>query len=165
MKTKLIFAGLIIAAIAVIFITQQPKDTQDIQAPETIQFTEIIFELPSDWSINQNVAGAEGLQQAQFTIPDEQHNVQLNMDLNERFTPPGEGILTTQDNVTVYQVACGGAFACFGLTINDSYNRSIGFTIESDEQPPADLDGIWRPSTDLTRDQLIDFLLTATLTK
>ncbi|MBT5015861.1 hypothetical protein HOM98_00070 [Candidatus Peregrinibacteria bacterium] len=130
-----------------------------------LSFGDLSFYLPKGWSESQAMQSSEGVKFAYISVPDPEYNVQLKITMTEGTTyGENQEPLAQQYEAKVYQVACGGAYACYALVFLDDYEREIVFQIESDQEAPADLDAPWMPSTEVTRDELIQFLLSVALT-
>lgn len=129
---------------------------------EVLSFADLQYTLPADWSIEKEMTGAEGVKWATLSIPDPEHQVSLKIIVTEEMPAEGAQPIQSQEDTHVYAGECGGGFACYHLEMGE-YDRFFAFQIESTQAMPEDYDGVWVPDTTLTREELIDFLLTAEL--
>lgn len=131
-----------------------------------LSFGDLQFKLPDGWTVAQEMQGSEGIKKASVNVPDSQYDVQLTMVVTEGTTyDVDQEPLAQNQDAKVYLVPCGGAFACYALVYQDEYKREYAFDIISTEPVPENLDGVWNPSTEVTREELVDFLMGVSLTE
>jgi|GEM_PF-2991163 len=58
------------------------------------------------------------------------------------------------NNSTIYNIACGGGAFCSGLNINNKHFYEINWDAVSNQPAPKNLDGIWRPDSSYTSDDI-----------
>ena len=131
-----------------------------------LSFGELSFYLPEEWSEAQAVEEDSSSKKiAYIEVPDSEYDVQLKMTMTEDASYD-ENLepIAQQYEAKVYQLACGGAYACYTLVFLDEYVSEIAFQVESDEEPPENLDAPWSASTEVTSNELEQFLLSVALT-
>lgn len=61
------------------------------------------------------------------------------------------------ENIEIFEVPCGGAILCGGIKINNNI-YTIDWVVSSDQKVPENLDGIWVPENDVTKDQILSIM-------
>lgn len=124
-----------------------------------LRLGDLSFYLPKGWSVAEEMQESEGIVRASLNVPDSKYDVKLTMTVTEGTTYDDQEPLAQNQEAKVYLVPCGGAYACYALVFLDEYEREFDFDILSNEPVPENLDGIWTPRTEVTQEELIEFLL------
>jgi hypothetical protein len=136
------------------------------QSEDKITLSPFEFELPSEWTIVE-VSDST----AKVAIPDyEENQLTLMMDLKEldgsALPTEQEEVTTTEEGIQIYFIPTGGGYY-YKYLAYDEVPYSVGFTLESTEEAPEELDGIWVPNNDFegTRADIDTFIETVKLVK
>jgi len=139
---------------------QTPVGTDTDEVSSTVTLNSFTFILPRDWSLSSQTETT-----AEISIPNhEDHELSLSMSLTEA----GEGSLpssgsevTTVDGVQIYNIGCGGPFDCGNLAYN-GVAYAYTFDLNSTEEAPENLDGIWVPQSSVTHEEIDAFIASVT---
>jgi len=72
----------------------------------------------------------------------------------------GEGVIEETENATIYANPCGGALACYYVEFEDGLYEVYWNIPSSNQEPPEDLDGIWHPDHNVTKDVILEVMRT-----
>ena len=120
----------------------------------------LTFTLPKpDWKVVKNDGTNVSIQTA--TSP---YNVYLVL-----LTGPATSLMSGTPDITVgnasaEQDACGGPMSCW-LVENGSDLYEFSWDVQGNEPPPANLDGIWRPTANFTTNDIAAIMRTMALAK
>lgn len=64
------------------------------------------------------------------------------------------------DDLIIYNIDCGGVFTCSRFGFNNDSLYEIVWEVLSDQSPPDNLEYIWRPDHDITREDVNNILRT-----
>lgn len=126
----------------------------------TVEVAGLTFDLPSDWEV---VSAEDSL--ARIAIPDDQYDVVLPFEVEVldasqteklRAGEMGESPEEVASGAMVYQEACAPTNGCVYILHNEVGYLATFLIVESNELPPADLDGVWFPSVDVTREEIAE---------
>lgn len=136
-----------------------PTPGSDAEVVDTVSLNLFTFTLPSGWTLVSQTATT-----AKISIPDyETYTLLLDMSLTETgagaLPDPQTTVETTSDGIQIYTLGCGGAFDCGNLAyFGVAYN--YGFTIDSTQPVPENLDGIWSPNSSVSHEDIAAFIST-----
>jgi hypothetical protein len=151
---------ILISVLASVLLITGCSSTKTVSNLELESFT---FEMPTDWTLISQTENS-----AEIAIPSvEQFELVLEMQLNKLYSNslPVEGtdeVITTADNIQLYNLGCGGALYCGNIAYNQTA-YAYQFTVTSTEPAPENIDSIWIPQVSITQDDLKNFISTVKL--
>lgn len=161
-----IILGLFIVSLIVFsyFVIKSKKETPSSQTPiiekiNLLKIYDIQLELPLNWTIS-SVSGNT----VKILTDYKEYKVYLILNLNKNDIN-AESSYQSKSNVTktqygeVFSANSGGSKGITGATIN-SNKYSFEWGIESNQSPPTNLDGIWRPDDNITPEMLLNITKT-----
>lgn len=69
--------------------------------------------------------------------------------------------ISDENNLIIYDIACGGAIACSGLDINNGNYYEIDWSVSSNQPIQKNTDGAWIPNYNFTKDDIWNILKSA----
>lgn len=126
----------------------------------SVEVAGLTFDLPADWEV---VSVEES--SARIAVPDDQYDVVLPLEVEEldvsqterlREGKMGETPEEVVSGATVYSEVCAPSNGCVYILNNDKGYQVTFLVAESNELPPEDLDGVWFPSVDVTREEIAE---------
>lgn len=125
-----------------------------------VVWQDIAFTLPEGWTAEEQMQGYD------ISVPDENYEVTLVWTVSQEsegaLPLEGSEVETTADGIQLYNIGCGGAYYCGNFAYaGQAYGYS--FQVRSTQPVPENLDGIWIPDTEVTQEDLEDFIASAHL--
>jgi uncharacterized protein YxeA len=125
------------------------------------------FKLPQDWLLENITTGQNkksNWEVAKIKVPDPKYHVILPMRIlisdHEIYQADTFLLRETPSGAKIYDNFCAPAIACYYLVYNGKTYDITFEVVESNEQAPDNLDGIWFPDTTVTKNETLDFLNT-----
>jgi len=137
--------------------------------PETLQILGLSFALPKGWSLDKTTKSTSDTSSSKtvyFKVPDSKYNVVMPVNVSISNYKVSEDDkthakeATTSSGAEIYKSGCAPAIACYYLVYNNKTYDVTFQTVNSDEPAPKDLDGVWFPSTTVTKNDILSFLKT-----
>ena len=115
------------------------------------------FTLPKDWVLQK----IEKESMAKIKVPDAKYNVVVPMQVTKSkhvIAKDDKLLKTTAAGAKIYDNACAPGIACYYLVYGGSTYDVAFDEVASNQQPPANLDGVWFPDTTVTTKDTLDFV-------
>jgi len=119
----------------------------------SVEVSGLTFTLPSEWTV---VSSEDD--QVLIQIPDPQYNIVVPFEVKE-YTGNVSGltlIKETASGAKLYGEACAPTLGCVYIQHKDKMYLAVFLMATSDEVPPENLDGVWFPNANVTREQMTD---------
>ena len=119
----------------------------------SVEVSGLNFTLPSEWT----VVSSEN-DQALIQIPDPQYNIVVPFEVKE-YTGNVSGltlIKETASGAKLYDEVCAPTLGCVYIQYKDKMYLAVFLMATSNEPSPENLDGVWFPKANVTREQTAD---------
>lgn len=132
----------------------------------TLNIGGLSFTLPQDWLLENITTGQNkrsNWEVAKIKVPDPKYHVTLPMRIlisDHEIYQTDTFLRETPSGAKIYDNFCAPTIACYYLVYNGKTYDIAFEVVESNEQAPDNLDGIWFPSTTVTKNETLDFLTT-----
>jgi len=117
----------------------------------------VTFDVPSEWTWLDYPDD----ESVRFETSASPYNVIEKIDIQVSPYEPLEGELIEETtDARIYLNPCGGALACYYVELETGTYEVYWNTPTSNQDPPDDLDGIWIPDHNVTREVILDVMRT-----
>jgi len=150
--------------------TPQSSPTTTQQSPQIsdnkISFRHIEITLPVGWKVEKSKQINNSMTNYYIKTDYQPHTVYAGLDIKiitdsiSKQSYSSFPIQFSVGDIKIFQEACGGAISCDGAIVGDEI-YTFGWVVEDSSQvPPANLDGIWSPEHNITREKIDSILKT-----
>ena len=131
-----------------------------------ISFRHIEITLPVGWKVEKSKQINNSMTNYSIKTDYQPYTVYAGLDIkivtdsNSKQYYSSFPIRFSVGDIKIFQEDCGGAISCDGAIVGDEI-YTFGWVVEDSSQvPPANLDGIWSPEHNITREKIDSILKT-----